>query len=699
MATESLEAKALTAKIVAQADAVRAAKTAKKSKEEVKPLVDELLKLKAEYITLTGADPPGAPKGSSKKDKKNKKSSTSSQPSTPATPATPASPATPAANTPSSVSPEAQQVLDEITAQGGVVRELKSKGAPKAEVDAAVAVLLKLKSGYKELTGQDPPSAGKGSSKKDKKKKAPQEQPAPAAEGDQPTSKKGAKKAAAKAAKDKLKAEKAAKVAAQQQAAKSSASDSASNLYGNAPLIQSHARSTKVYHDVGEINASLEGQTVMIRARAHTIRPQGAKMCFLRLRQRTASIQALLIVNNVVTKQMVQFAAGLTRESVVDVEGIVKAAPEPVESCSQQDVELDVTSIFCISRAVPQLPLQIDDAARKEGSPNEVQQQVRLDNRILDLRTEPNQAIFRMQSGVCRFFREYLLGQNFTEIHSPKIINTASEGGANVFKLNYFKSNAFLAQSPQLYKQMSICSDFDRVFEVGPVFRAEDSNTHRHLTEFVGCDMEMAFNHHYHEVLDVLDDMMVYIFKSLQEHFAKDIETVSQQFPRPKFEFLEPSLRLAWPDAIRMLREAGEDVDAFADLSTPQEKLLGSLVKKKYHTDFYILDKFPLCIRPFYTMPDPENPLYSNSYDFMMRGEEITSGAQRIHDPELLKKRANEHGVPLAQIQPYIDAFTYGAFPHAGGGIGLERVVMLFLGLPNIRKTSLFPRDPRRCAP
>ena len=174
---------------------------------------------------------------------------------------------------------------------------------------------------------------------------------------------------------------------------------------------------------------------------------------------------------------------------------------------------------------------------------------------------------------------------------------------------------------------------------------------------------------------------------------------VAGQFPREPFEFLEPSLRLEWPKAIAMLREAGEDIDDFEDLSTPMEKRLGDLVKAKYHTDFYILDKFPYCIRPFYTMPDPANPLYSNSYDIMMRGEEIMSGAQRIHDYDLLKKMAQKHEIPLHTIQDYLDSFEFGSFPHAGGGVGMERVVMLFLGLPNIRKTSMFPRDPSRCTP
>lgn len=354
-----------------------------------------------------------------------------------------------------------------------------------------------------------------------------------------------------------------------------------------------------------------------------------------------------------------------------------------------------------VSSAEPQLPLLIEDASRPETDTSmaKVNQDTRLDNRILDLRTTTNQAIFRITAGVCRFFREHLDRQGFIEIHSPKIISAASEGGANVFTVSYFKNSAFLAQSPQLYKQMCICSDFDKVYTVGAVFRAEDSNTHRHLTEFVGLDLEMSFKFHYHEVLKVIGDMFINIFKGLRDNFQEEIETVNRQYPSEPFKFLEPSLVLEYPEAVKMLRENGVEMGDEDDLSTPAEKLLGRLVKAKYDTDFYILDKFPLAVRPFYTMPDPQNPKYSNSYDMFMRGEEILSGAQRIHDPVYLTERAKEHGIGLESIKAYIDSFKYGAPPHAGGGIGMERVTMLYLGLDNIRKTSLFPRDPKRLTP
>jgi aspartyl-tRNA synthetase len=215
----------------------------------------------------------------------------------------------------------------------------------------------------------------------------------------------------------------------------------------------------------------------------------------------------------------------------------------------------------------------------------------------------------------------------------------------------------------------------------------------------MGLDMEMSFNEHYHEVLNTLGELFVHIFDGLKTQYASQLETVNNQYPFEEFKYPRKTLILQFPEAIALLRENGIEAEDLEDFSTEKERTLGRLVKEKYDTDFYILDKFPLVVRPFYTMPDLNMPGYSNSYDFFIRGEEILSGAQRIHDVKYLSERAEEHGIDLTTIQPYIDAFKYGAPPHAGGGIGLERVVMLYLNLGNIRKTSLFPRDPKRVEP
>ncbi|RZF37220.1 hypothetical protein LSTR_LSTR014387 [Laodelphax striatellus] len=483
--------------------------------------------------------------------------------------------------------------------------------------------------------------------------------------------------------------------------------DVSTGKYGNLSFTECVA-GLESYVDVKNLTPELKDKTVRLRGRLHTSRAKG-KQCFLVIRQQFHTVQGLCAVNDSVSKQMVKFVSNITKESIVDVLATVVTVKAKIESCTQKEVELHVLEAWVVSAAKSQLPLLIEDASRPvkddndeeetEGLNIRVSQDTRLDNRVLDLRTPANQAIFRLEAGVCRLFRDVLTGKGFVEIHTPKIIGAASEGGANVFTVSYFKGSAYLAQSPQLYKQMAIAADFDKVFTVGAVFRAEDSNTHRHLTEFVGLDLEMAFKRDYHEVLDTICDMFTALFKGLRDEFAGEIAAVGRQYPVEPFRFLQPALKLEFPTAVSMLRQAGVEIGDEDDLSTPNEKLLGRLVKAKYDTDFYVLDKFPLAVRPFYTMPDPTNNKYSNSYDVFMRGEEIMSGAQRIHDAEFLTKRATEHGIDLEKIKAYVDAFRFGCPPHAGGGIGLERVVMLYLGLDNIRKTSMFPRDPKRLAP
>ncbi|KAK4302033.1 hypothetical protein Pmani_025853 [Petrolisthes manimaculis] len=462
-------------------------------------------------------------------------------------------------------------------------------------------------------------------------------------------------------------------------------------------MIRSEEERPVTHIAVKDLGRPIANQTIIVRARLHTSRGKG-KQAFFVLRSQAYTVQCVVAVGEKVSKQMIKFICNITKESIVDVEGKVMNTDQKVESCSVQDVEIHVSKVFVVSSALPRLPLQIEDAMRREddleGLNIKVNQDTRLDNRVLDLRTPANQAIFRLEAGVCQLFRETLRAKGFIEIMCPKLISAASEGGANVFGLKYFEKEAFLAQSPQLYKQMAIASDFGKVFTIGPVFRAENSNTHRHLTEFVGLDLELAFTHHYHEAVKVIGNMFTEIFRGLRDRYASEVAIVGHQFPAEPFKFLDPPLMLEYCEGVAMLREAGVEMDETEDLSTPNEKLLGRLVRAKYDTDFYILDKYPLAVRPFYTMPDPHDPTWSNSYDMFMRGEEILSGAQRIHDADFLCERAKVHA-----IQSYIDAFKYGCPPHAGGGIGLERVTMLYLGLDNIRKTSMFPRDPKRIMP
>jgi aspartyl-tRNA synthetase len=324
------------------------------------------------------------------------------------------------------------------------------------------------------------------------------------------------------------------------------------------------------------------------------------------------------------------------------------------------------------------------------------------------------------------------------------MIGTPSESGSAIFKLDYFGRDAFLAQSPQLYKQMMVMGDVPRVFEIGPVFRAEKSLTHRHLTEFVGLDVEMALSSSYKEVLDVLEGTLTTILVNLERQTAlvaaaraalvdhglqcpppvvlqvPDEVVVSIGIARETSEEgtvprtgaatdqyggrIGPNrvLRMTFSNAAQLLRDHGQlptDGPAVDDFSTAQEKALGAIIKTRYGVDLYIVDEFFRSARPFYTMLHPADNMKTCSYDMYLRGEEICSGAQRIHDAELLRSRISECGINPDPLNCYVDAFQYGAWPHGGFGLGLERIVLFFLGLPDVRMVSLFPRDPRRLAP
>ncbi|THH28883.1 hypothetical protein EUX98_g5297 [Antrodiella citrinella] len=532
----------------------------------------------------------------------------------------------------------------------------------------------------------------------------------PVAEGgeEKGPSKNELKKRAKEAEKAKKAAEKAAKQA-ELDAQKAAADvDYATEFYGKEPLNQSQSRLRRTRVQIASLNPNRDGETVLLRARVQTSRAQGNKMVFLNLRQRIDSVQALLTVTpEKVSKQMVKWTASLQDESIVLVEGVVKKSPEIIKSATVGDVELHIIQIHLIAGLEARLPFTVEDATRAETeieSTAEVQYKrvlldTRLNNRVVDLRTITNQAVFKLQHGISSLFRQYLESQGFIEIHSPKLQGAATESGASVFKVSYFKGTAFLAQSPQLAKQMAIAADFERVYEIGPVFRAEDSNTHRHLTEFIGLDLEMAIEEHYHEVMELLDTLFKHIFTGLKAQYKQETEAVNRQYPADEFKWLEETLRLTFKEAVDLLVADGVDRSELFDINTENEKRLGRLVKAKYDTDYFIIDKFPMELRPFYTMPDPEDPTVSNSYDFFMRGEEILSGAQRIHDPILLAEKMKSKGVEPESMSFYLDAFKLGCPPHGGGGIGLERVLMLFLKLNNIRRASLFPRDPKRLEP
>ncbi|KAF2552669.1 hypothetical protein F2Q68_00037678 [Brassica cretica] len=391
----------------------------------------------------------------------------------------------------------------------------------------------------------------------------------------------------------------------------------------------------KEWTDVRELVEAMAGTEVLIRGRVHTYRHVSSKKGFLIVRQKGSKVQC------VVTE---------SKENHVSV--------NMVKFVRQLNRESFVDVIGYVV-----LPKDHVTGATQQG------------------------------------WRECLLRKGFIEIHSPKLLAGSSEGGSAVFRLDYKGQPACLAQSPQLHKQMAICADFERVFEVGAVYRAEDSFTHRHLCEFIGLDVEMAIHKHYSEIMDLVGELFPFIFNKINENCQKELEAIRKQYPFQPLKFLPKTLKLTFAEGIQMLKEAGVQADPLGDLNTETERKLGELVREKYDTEFYILHRYPSAVRPFYTMPCADDPNYSNSFDVFIRGEEIISGAQRVHDPELLTEQAKRFGIDVETIKTYIDSFRYGAPPHGGFGVGLERVVMLFCGLNNIRKTSLFTRDPLRLAP
>jgi aspartyl/asparaginyl-tRNA synthetase len=279
------------------------------------------------------------------------------------------------------------------------------------------------------------------------------------------------------------------------------------------------------------------GAEVCFRAVVENARNQSAKLSFLVFRETLNTIQAVVAASDSLSRQMVKFAGSVPSESIVLVHGLVKKTPEPVKSATISHLEIHVKKLYVVAKADSQLPMQVSDAERplplegEEAKEDEsgrpiVTLNTRLNNRVIDLRGKHNRAIFAIKDGVTALFQEFLRGQGFIGIQTPKLLGAPTEGGANVFSVDYFATKAFLAQSPQLYKQMMIAARFERVMEVGPVFRAENSNTARHLTEFTGLDLEMAFEENYHEVVEVLENLMLYIFNGLRTKYKRETDLV-----------------------------------------------------------------------------------------------------------------------------------------------------------------------------
>jgi len=452
--------------------------------------------------------------------------------------------------------------------------------------------------------------------------------------------------------------------------------------YGRLPLNQSSTWEHERRFKISELTDDLLGKEIVLRARIHTSRNLSAKLVFIVLRQQQHTIQAVLEQNESnVSEHMIKWIERLPVEAVVHVKGILRKSVQEVKAATVHTAELKIEEFHLISDVTEHLPFDVyeaeisrEDEHKPEGEhrTSHISDRTRHSNRIIDLRTKTSQSIFRIQSGMCNAFRSYLDDLKFIEIHTPKLQAAATESGASVFKVEYFGRKAFLAQSPQLAKQMCISADFERVYEIGAVFRAENSNTPRHLTEYTGLDLEMAFEEHYHEVLDIIDGMFKNMFKTLYTKYADEMKIVQQAFPHKDLVWLENTPRIPFREGIQMLLDSGYEDEGgkkpqfYEDLSTRAEIRLGALVKEKYGADFYIIDKFPASARPFYTMPDPEDPKTTNSFDIFLRGQEILSGGQRVHDAVLLEEQMEKVGIDPDEMEEYLEGFRWGVPCHAG---------------------------------
>jgi nondiscriminating aspartyl-tRNA synthetase len=319
----------------------------------------------------------------------------------------------------------------------------------------------------------------------------------------------------------------------------------------------------------------------------------------------------------------------------------------------------------------------------------------RLNHRILDLRKPTINAIFRVQHSLVRFAREFLEKNDFVEIHTPKIVAEATEGGANLFEVKYFERKAYLAQSPQFYKQLMLLAGFGRVFEIAPVFRAEKHNTRRHVNEYTSFDFEMAWISGVEDVMKMEEQMLHYSFEKTKKAEAQELEILGVDFKIPRVPFK----RVKYVEAIDLLNKAGKDLAINDDLDPESEQLLGQIFPEKFGTDMVFITHYPLELRPAYTMPSMTDEGMTESFDLTYKGMEITTGGQRIHLYDLLVDRFKAKGFNPPDFSFYLDPFKYGAPPHGGLGLGVERLTMQILGIENIREATLLPRDRERLTP
>lgn len=424
------------------------------------------------------------------------------------------------------------------------------------------------------------------------------------------------------------------------------------------------------------------GQKVKISGFAETIRKQGG-IIFLVLRDITGSIQTVVIKGNTDNFEKV---SNLSLESVVSITGDAKE-----NSQAPGGIEVFIDSVEVLSVAEPELPIPVNE--KGEGETN---LDVRLDWRYLDLRKEENALIFKVWTLMDQVFTNFFTGRGFLQIHSPKITASPSEGGAELFEIDYFDRKAYLTQSPQFYKQMAMAAGFEKVFEIGPVFRADPSFTSRHNTEFTGYDAEISFVDSHHDVMDEEELLMKEIIHRIKEEYGKEIKKIfNRDLIVPTTDFP----RIPFLEAKKILRELGVTSDKEADLTPEEEKTIGKYALEKHNSEFVFIVDYPTVGRAFYSQKYEDNPVLSKTFDLLWNGLEITSGAKREHRYEELKQNALDKGINLETIQDYLNFFKYGCPPHGGFGAGPNRFVMKLLGLDNIREATYLYRGVKRLTP
>lgn len=430
--------------------------------------------------------------------------------------------------------------------------------------------------------------------------------------------------------------------------------------------------------DIREVlEGEYEGKEIRMNGAVHTIRHMG-EVAFVILRKSRGLVQCV-------------YEAGITdfdirelkEESAVEVMGVVKA-----EERAPQGFEIRLKEIRVLSRPAEPLPLAVSKWKLNTSL------EAKLSLRPISLRNVRERAKFKIQEGIVRGFRDYLLSRDFTEIRTPKIVARGAEGGSNVFKLEYFNKKAELGQSPQFYKQTMV-GVYDRVFEAAPVFRAEKHNTTRHLNEYTSLDFEMGYIDSFRDVMDMETGMLQYVIKLLEQDYKKELDMLGVTLPEvgriPVVQF-DQAKELVSRKYDRKIRNP-------YDLEPEEELLIGRYFQEEYGSDFVFVTHYPSKKRPFYAMDDPADPRFTLSFDLLFRGLEVTTGGQRIHDYREITAKMEKRGMDPEDIASYLMIFKYGMPPHGGLGIGLERLTMRLLDEQNVREASLFPRDVTRLEP